>query len=326
MRFQGLDLNLLSALNALILDRSVTKAADRVHMGQPGMSAALGKLRTYFNDDLLVPVGRRLVLTPLAEQLAVPLQEVLADIERKILSRGQFEPAVAQQKFKLAMSDYMMSVVLPDFLFEIERLAPSLSFEILPLNDRNDLDIERREIDLLIIPSEDTSPHHPRQLLRIERWVCLCWQGNTRVGDTISEDEYFSLGHVATRLGRGQPATHDERFMREHGMLRRIEVVVPGFNAVPEMLVGSHRIATLPATLARKASRTLPLKIVELGIHIPPHETMVQWSTIKNNDLGLHWVKDRLVEACRNSETSGAQSRDQRATAVWAERIALSPK
>ena len=315
MRFQGLDLNLLSALNALILDRSVTKAADRLHIGQPGMSAALAKLRVYFNDDLLVPVGRRLMLTPLAEQLAAPLQEVLADIERRILSQGQFDPVKAQQTFKFAMSDYMASMVLPDFIPKMGRLAPGMRFEIAPLSDRNDLDIERGEIDLIIIPSEFTSPHHPKQLLRKERWVCLCWQGNKLVGNEISEEDYFSLGHVATKFGRGQLPTHDERFLREQGMLRRIEVVVSGFNVIPEILVGSDRIATVPATLARKASRRLPLRVLELGVIIPPHETMIQWNSIKDNDVSFRWVKDRLVEVCNSDQAF----REQRVTEVGEE-------
>ena len=130
MRFQGLDLNLLVALTALIHERNVTRAADRLHIGQPGMSAALNKLRLYFRDDLLVPMGGRMVLTPLAEQLALPLQEVMAEIERKILSQGQFDPATAQQKFVFALSDYNMSVLLPSLLLEIEHQAPGLRFEV----------------------------------------------------------------------------------------------------------------------------------------------------------------------------------------------------
>jgi LysR family transcriptional regulator, nod-box dependent transcriptional activator len=296
MRFQGLDLNLLVALNTLLQDRNVTQAADRLHIGQPGMSAALNRLREYFNDDLLVPTGRRMVLTPLAEQLATPLQEVLDDIERRILSQGEFDPATAQQKFVLALSDYLMSVLLPSLLLVIENQAPGLRFEVRALSDRNDLDIEKCETDFLIIPSEFTSPHHPTALLHTESWACICWAGNTRVGERISEEEYFALGHVLTQFGRGQGYTHEERFLRERGMTRRADVVVPGLNLIPELIVGTNRIATVPSRLARKAARKLPLRILELPVEIPTHQTMLQWNRIKNADLATIWVKDRLIE------------------------------
>jgi DNA-binding transcriptional LysR family regulator len=321
MRFQGLDLNLLVALNALILDRSVTRAADRLHIGQPGMSAALNKLRLYFNDDLLVQVGRRMVLTPLAEQLASPLQEVLAEIEKSILAQGQFDPATAQQKFVFALSDHAMSVLLPSLLMDIEHQAPGLRFEVRPLSDRNDLDIERCEVDFLIVPSEFTSPHHPTALLHTESWVCICWAGNTLIGERLTEDDYFELGHVLIQFGRGRGYTHDERSLRERGMVRRAEVVVPGLNVIPELIVGSHRIATVPSRLARKAARQLPLKVLEPPVPIPTHETMLQWNRIKGADLGVNWVKDRLVEVCARNfdEDATSSAREARAREMWAQ-------
>lgn len=317
MRFQGLDLNLLVALNALILDRNVTKAADRLHIGQPGMSAALTKLRLYFKDDLLVSMGRRMVLTPFAEQLMLPLQEILAEIERSILSRGQFDPATAQQKFVFALSDHATSVLLPSLLLEIEHQAPGLRFEVAPITDRNDLDIERCEIDFLVVPSEFTSPHHPRALLHTESWVCICWAGNTLIGERITEEDYLSLGHVLIQFGRGQGYSHDERFLREKGIVRRADVVVPSLNVIPELIVGSHRIATVPSRLARRAARQLPLRIIDPPINIPPHQTMLQWNKMKDSDLAMKWIKDRLVNVCANSFGAPPEVREARAREIW---------
>jgi DNA-binding transcriptional LysR family regulator len=319
LRFQGLDLNLLVALNALILERNVTRAADRVHIGQPGMSAALSKLRVYFKDELLVPMAGRMVLTPLAEQLALPLQEVMAEIERRILSQGQFDPATAQQKFVFALSDYNMSVLLPSLLLEVEHQAPGLRFGVIPASDRNDLDIERGEIDFLIIPSEFTSPRHPTALLHTESWVCLCWTGNTLIGERITEEDYFTLGHVLIQFGGHRGSAHDERFLRERGMVRRAAVVVPSLNVIPELIVGSHRIATVPSRLARKAARHLPLRIIDPPIEIPTHQTMLQWNKIKSTDLGTNWVKDRLIEVSATSVDGGAppDARDARAREIW---------
>lgn len=316
MRFKGLDLNLLVALNTLIQDRSVTRAADRLHIGQPGMSAALNKLRLYFKDDLLVQMGKRMVLTPLAEQLAAPLQEALSDIERRILSPGEFEPQTAQQKFILALSDNAMTALLPQFFLEIELKAPGIRFEVVPLSDRSDLDIERSEIDFVILPGEFTSPNHPTALVHTESWVCICWEGNTLVGEEISEEQYFSLGHIIVELGRGHGYTHDERFLRERGMMRRVEIAVPGWNLIPELIVGSHRIATVPSRLAHRAAQKLPLRVLEPPIDIPTHQTMLQWNRIKNSDLAANWVKDCLIAQFDNyapAEERDALARRRRA-------------
>ena len=306
MRFRQLDLNLLVALNALILDKNVTRAADRIHIGQPGMSAALNKLRFYFKDDLLVSVGRRMVLTPLAEQLALPLQEVLAGIDRSILSQGQFDPAAAQQKFVFALSDYNMSVLLPRLLLEIEHKAPGLRFEVKPISDRNDLDIERCEIDFLVVPSEFTSPYHPKVLLHTESWVCICWTGNTFIGEQITEEDYFSLGHVLLQFGGNHGSAHDEHFLRERGIVRRADVVVPGLNVIPEFIVGTQRIATVPSRFARKAAHQMPLRIFTPPVAIPTHETMLQWNKIKGSDLGVNWVKDHILDVCARIDNDGS--------------------
>jgi LysR family transcriptional regulator, nod-box dependent transcriptional activator len=130
MRFQGLDLNLLLALDRLFKDRSVSAAAKNLYLSQSALSHALNRLREYFGDELLIPAGRRLVLSPLAQTLVIPLREALRQIEAVVSHTPQFDPASSQRHFMILASDYSITVCLAAALRQVRRLAPRITVEI----------------------------------------------------------------------------------------------------------------------------------------------------------------------------------------------------
>ena len=132
MHFQKLDLNLLVALDALIEERSVSRAADRLNLSQSAMSSALSRLREYFGDELLVPVGRRMEPTALALNLAPAIREILQRIRVTIQARPSFDPATAERRFRVMTSDYLVEVLLADVLRELADTAPGIQMQILP--------------------------------------------------------------------------------------------------------------------------------------------------------------------------------------------------
>ena len=165
MRFDGLDLNLLVALDILIDERNVSTAADRLCLSQSAMSSALKRLRDYFEDDLLVTCGRRMVLTPRAEDLASPVRNALLQIRSNVTRPQSFEPAVSERRFSIMLSDYMREVVLAPFLRDLAVTAPKLRFELWTPGDHPAEAIETGEVDLLINIDRYVSPHHPARLL-----------------------------------------------------------------------------------------------------------------------------------------------------------------
>src|SRR6185436_8079299 len=130
MHLDGLDLNLLVVLDSLFCERNVTRAGERIHLSQSATSGALSRLREFFKDDLLVPVGRKMVLTPLAEELALPVRQLLLQAEAIIHRSPHFSAETSQRTFRLVMSDYVATVLMSRALPEIQRQAPGIAIEV----------------------------------------------------------------------------------------------------------------------------------------------------------------------------------------------------
>jgi DNA-binding transcriptional LysR family regulator len=297
MHFRGLDLNLLVALDALITERSISRTGEKIHLSQPATSGALARLREYFKDDLLVPMGRKMVLTPLAEELALPVRQFLVQAEAIIHRSPAFSPEASDRTFRLVMSDYVATVVMSRALPEIQRQAPGITIQVLVLGARTDW-IERGEADLMIMPKQYLSKKHPTEPLFGDEFVCIAWTGNRAVGiRTISMQDYLRFGHVVARFGEQQQVpAFEEQFMEQFSEARRIEVVTTGFTLIPQLVVGTTRIATIHRRLAQFYARQLPLKILRPPVEIPGVVESMQWHTIREGDPGLLWLR-RLLKA-----------------------------
>jgi len=297
MDLNGLDLNLLVVLDALFTERSVTRSGERIHLSQSATSAALGRLREFFKDDLLIPVGRRMVLTPHAEGLVEPLRELLLHTEAIIKHNTTFDPGKASRNFRIMMSDYAATVLMPEILPRMEQLAPGVTLEIVSHLDSPAEKLERGEIDLLIYPQDGNSPHHPCENLFQEDFVCLVWSQNPLVKDTLSLKQYLAMGHVGSKVGEQQTPTLDAFVFERFGYRRRIEVYAMSFNLVPELVVGTKRIATVHRRLARKQAAFLPIRLLEPPIAIPPFIETIQWHKFRDSDPGIAWLRKLIHEA-----------------------------
>lgn len=182
MRFNHLDLNLLVALDVLLEEQNITRAAERLHMTQSATSGVLGRLRSYFEDELLVQVGRKMQPTNYALELAKPVREVLLTIQSSITAKPVFDPATSKRHFRLVTSDYLISVLFAQVIQKIHQEAPNITFEMLGPSDNSGELLVRGEVDLMIVPERYTIDGHPSKLLFEEEHVCVVWQGNTQVG------------------------------------------------------------------------------------------------------------------------------------------------
>jgi LysR family nod box-dependent transcriptional activator len=293
MDLHRFDLNLLVALDALLTERNVTQAGARLHLSQSAMSGALARLRSFFGDDLLVPVGRRMVLTPFAEQLVDPVRATLLQVRGTLAATPRFDPATANRSFSIAVSDYVTVVLMHDALQRARREAPNVVFELRPLGKQAVEDLESGELDFRIVPREFLSPGHPTDVLFEDTYTCVAWSGNQSIGDTISVEEYLSAGHVAVK---NWTTAYDERFLQQANYRRRIEVWTSTFTLAPQLVVGTDRIATTTTRLALHYSRILPLKLVPLPVNIPPMVELVQWHRIRDEDPAFHWFRRVLKE------------------------------
>lgn len=173
MRFQKLDLNLLVALDALLQERSVSLAADRLHLSQSATSSALGRLRDYFEDDLLLLKGRSMVVTPRGEELMGPVRSVLDQIRTTIAVAQPFDPAVSNRMIGLMASDYTVEVLLQRAMLEFAEEAPGISFEISPMGDDVVEELQRGRADILITIDTAISTEHPSESLWEDDFVVV---------------------------------------------------------------------------------------------------------------------------------------------------------
>jgi DNA-binding transcriptional LysR family regulator len=295
MDLGGLDLNLLVALDALFAEKSVSRAGERLHLSQSATSGALARLREVFRDQLLVPVGRRMVLTPVAEALVEPVRDFLLQAEAILHNNPVFDPGSSTRKFRLLMSDYVEAVLMAEALPRIWQCAPGIRFEFISNVEGGFDALDRGEIDLSILPTLRLSSEHPSESLFEDEFICVVWAGNKRVKSAISLDEYLSLGHIVVRFGRHQElTTFDEWFMERFGHERRVEVVTTAFNLVPQLLVGTPRIATLHRRLAVFHQRHLPLKLVKPPFEIATLQESMQWHKSRDRDPGTLWLRSLL--------------------------------
>lgn len=300
MRFGRLDLNLLVALDALLTEKSVSLAADRLCLSQSATSSALGRLREYFGDDLLVVKGRHMILTARGEELIEPVRAVLEQIRTTIAIAPPFDPATADRQVRIMASDYTTQVLLAEAIAQLERAAPNMRFEIQPMSLNPIESIERGFIDLLVTIDFAVSADHPSQILFEDDYVVVGDAGNPALQGEMTRERYFELGHVTARFGRAQMPAFDEWFTRRQKTQRRIEVVAPTFLSLPGLVVGTSRIATMHRRLAEQVVANFPLVMREMPFAIPPIREVVQWHLTNNNDRALRWVVERLALVAQN--------------------------
>ncbi|MCA1510295.1 transcriptional regulator NodD2 [Bradyrhizobium sp. NBAIM01] len=296
MRFKGLDLNLLVALDALMTERNLTAAARKINLSQPAMSAAVARLRTYFRDELFAMRGRELVPTSRAEGLAAPVREAMMHIELSIIERTVFDPAQSKRRFRIGLSDFTTIVFFRNVVDRAAREAPAVSFELVPLTDQHDELLRRGEVDFVILPEFFLSSAHPRATLFEERLVCVGCCMNSQLLRRLTLDRYMSMGHVAVKLGGARKISVDESLLLDFGLNRRIDVLVQSFSMIPPLLVGTNRIGTMPLRLAKHFQSTMPLRIAELPQPFPAFTEAVQWPVLHNSDPESLWMREILLQ------------------------------
>jgi DNA-binding transcriptional LysR family regulator len=301
MRFKGLDLNLLAALDILIEERSVSRAADRLHMSQPAMSAALGRLRAYFNDPILALHGKKMIPTPHALRLRGMVSELLGGVEQMVSVSTIFDPATSRRRFRIGTSDYLSIVVFTKLVPRLQQIAPYITLELVQPSDRMATALDQGDLDLVITPAEHTAPDHPTELLFEERHVVAGWSGNPVFDAPMTEEVFLAAGHVVVEIGRLRPTSFAETFLRERGKQRTIEVMVSSFAVAPEMLMHTNRLAVMHERLAHAYAWRLPLSYADLPFDFPVMREMLQYHTTRAEDPGLRWLIGEIRQASEHS-------------------------
>lgn len=306
MHLEKLDLNLLVALDELLLEQSVTRAALKLSISQPAMSGALTRLRDHFGDPLISRVGHSMVLTPFAIDLAPGVRRLLANFREVARARPSFNPEVVIRRFTVVASDYAQAVFLPSVVNRVIAAAPGVSLDIEGRFQDHEERFARGLVDLFIVPSAMAMADHPSFSLFEDDYVVVAWKDHPTLGVEISTDEYLNMGH-AIRSIRSMTGgfTGEEMKLLELGYQRKVMLTVPAFEMLPRMIVGTRLIAGMQKHLAELAAKQLPIRILRHPIAIPRLQLVMQWPSFRDHDAGGRWLRSMFIQAALDHAGTG---------------------
>ena len=293
MRYQRLDLNLLTALRALLTEKNVTRAGESLFVSQSAMSGILARLREYFDDPLIVPVGRRMELTPLGESLVSKVNDLLLMIDATLGTKPEFDPATTRRHFNIVASDFAIGVLLLDVLRDLATRAPGVTIEFRQPSRVCYQELENGEVDFVVAPEWHEMPGFSTCALFDDSYCAVVDCDHPEVGASLALEQYLQMGHVScVTFG---PPMFETWFAKTHGAQRRIELSVPNFTMLPRLVLGTRRVATLHTRQAVQACALLPVRMVRLDFEFPPFTEMLTWHKYRDHDPGIQWMREFIV-------------------------------
>ncbi len=298
MRLQQFDLNLLVALDALLREASVSRAADQLAFSQPTISNILVRLRDYFGDELLVPAGRSLKLTPFGESLRKQVEQNLVATRTLLMRRPSFDPAAATQEIVILASTYVVSLIVPEVSRRLAREAPGMTLRV--ASGASDAQVlgafDGTRISLLLVPPFRAHDGHPSELLFEEPLVCVVAADNKKVGKKLTLDHLRRLPHVLIRFGAFTETPHT-KLLRDIGYNGRVPVYASNFEMLPDFVAGTDRVALVPRTLAKAAAKRLPLRLFDPPVPVPNLVELIQWHSSVDDEPAVLWIRRLLHDA-----------------------------
>ncbi|MEB6381099.1 LysR family transcriptional regulator [Leclercia adecarboxylata] len=288
-----LDLNLLKTLDALLDERSVTRAAARLSLTQPAVSGMLTRLRDYFADPLFIRVPHGMVPTTRAEELAAPVKRILAEID-VLLQPVEFSPSTAELIFTVAATDYALRAVIVPFLAALKTRAPAVRLRVVPVEpDRLTAQLEQGKIDVALLTPETTPGELHTRALYDERYVCMMRADHPDAGSPLTLERFCALEHVLVSYeGESFHGVTDDA-LAQIGRTRYVGLSVSSFLVLPEVLVISDMIAVVPA---RMAENRQGMWVCEAPVTLPGFTKSLAWHGRTHRNPAQAWLRGLMLE------------------------------
>ncbi len=288
-----LDLNLVLALDALLTERNVTRAAERLGLSQPALSAALSRLRAHFDDPLLVRTGRTHELSALATRLAALTGGTLDRLHAIFRSTADFEPASEVREFVIHASDNSATTVGVRVRNLASRAAPGVSIRFIhqaaaALQAPAPAELLAAS-DGVILPHGVFAGGDHIDVMRDE-WVCIVADTNTVVGAELRIEDLATLPWVSNHHGPDR-AIPPARHLHLLGIRPNVDTVVDGFLSLPYFVSGTDRIAFMPAAAARLIPRSLGVRVLDAPFPAIAHELAFWWHPVHDGDPAHEWLR-----------------------------------
>jgi DNA-binding transcriptional LysR family regulator len=288
----SIDLNLLVVFDAIMQERSVTRAGHRLGLSQPAMSHALARLRHMLKDDLFVRSPRGMLPTPRAEQLALPIRSSLEGLQQS-LEPGRFDPRTATRDFHVAVDNYAAVVLVGLLAARVGKAAPGVTLEFRPTGRRDIPDLtDRGDLDLVIGPFSNQGERFSRLGLLQDNFVAVS-RKNLRKTPKLSIKEYATIPHLEITSVQ-KPTDFIDQALAQHEVKRHIALRAPLLSAAG-ILAASDLITVLPRRIAEELARDRPLTIRPLPHASPMVEIAMIWPRQLQNQPAHRWLRDTVV-------------------------------
>ena len=299
VRLSAIDLNLLVVFDALMQDRSVTKAAARLALSQPALSHALARLRHMLKDELFIRTPKGMIPTPRAEQLALPVRSALDGLQHS-LEPTQFIPSEATRSFRVAVDNYSAIVLVGSLAGRITKIAPGVTLEFRPSGTLNVLDLlDRGELDLSIGPYPEQGERFSRRSLLHDDFVVVMRKGHPAAGaGELSIEKFSRLSHLIISSAPFATDFVDQALARRK-MTRRIQLRAPFLSAV-RILIASDMVSVLRRRVAEELVRYRPLVIRPLPHSSPTLETAMIWPRWLDNQPSHRWLRENIERTAKD--------------------------
>jgi len=295
----SVDLNLLVAFEAIFQEQSVTGAAQRLHLGQPAMSAALGRLRTLFKDDLFVRVGRDMKPTTKALSLAPSISAALHQIRQTLEDSQVFDPATTQYTFAIGGSDYVGAVVLPKLLRYCQQFAPGIDIRLISFDKDQLGELFEQQAIAVVLGTFEIPPRLTQQVpLMQEHFVGICRPGHPLLAQPVlSLEDFATLPHALFTLRRDEVGAID-RALAAQNLKRRIALTTPYLLTLPALIAENDIVAAIPARLARQFVEQGKVAQFDLPLSLKPWSISMMWSQLSEQAPPNRWLRRTIQHIC----------------------------
>ncbi|CCD96072.1 putative Nodulation protein D 3 [Bradyrhizobium sp. ORS 375] len=301
MRCHRLDLNLLLVLDLLLKMRNVSRVAETLNLTQSTISSALARLRSHFDDDLLIQSGREMLATPFAAQIAESVDQFVARARTIALARTEFTPETAEHDFSVVALDYVAGLLLSNLIRRVAHVAPGISISQLPLPESRER-ASVAQFDVFIGSNVPFDTAVNTSVLWEERFVPVVWAGNTAASAAVSLNAIATFTHVSVALDERLNVRIVDQFFQTMGISRTKTIRLQSLLLVPEFIVGTPYMAILPLRLVLSRARRLPLRILRTEFELPTITERLQWPVHLDKDPANKWLRDMIQASAAEVE------------------------
>ena len=298
MNLRQFDLNLLVALDALLTERNVTRAAERLFLSQPAMSGMLSRLRHAFGDELLVRVGRNFEPTEFAAGIAERVHQSVLELEQLLEESRPFDAASASRAFRIGATDYSALLLCGPIMQKLVELAPNMAVNFLRLDLTPGGRLAAGEIDFAVLPA-DIEPGLPSMPLFDDTWVCAAWAQHPTLAEELSIEEFLRHPHLSFNISDPGHVSVADEFLARTGHARRIVASTESFTVAPFLLRGTPLLTILPRRLGERMRRAAEIRLLELPFDVPPLREELAWNPRFTSSPGHLWMREKLLEVAR---------------------------